>query len=62
MIIVPVKNANSIEQAIKIYKSKVQKTKQNEILRENKEFTKKSVKKRNTHKNAIYKQKNQLGS
>jgi len=45
MLIVNIKNGN-IETALKEYKRKVQKLKQVEELRERKEFTKKSVKKR----------------
>jgi len=45
MLIVGIKNGN-IEAALKEYKRKVQKVKQVEELRERKEFTKKSVKKR----------------
>jgi small subunit ribosomal protein S21 len=45
MLIVDIKNGN-IEVALKDYKRKVQKVKQVEELRERKEFTKKSVKKR----------------
>lgn len=62
MIIIKVKNASSIEQALKQYKFKVYKTKQTEQLRERQEFTKKSVKKRSEVNKAIYLQKkrNQL--
>lgn len=45
MLIVDIKNGN-IESGLKEYKRKVQKVKQIEELRERKEFTKKSVKKR----------------
>ena len=57
MIIVPVKNPNSIEQALKQYKFKVYKTKQIERLRELQEFTKPSVSKRDQNKKAAYLQK-----
>jgi small subunit ribosomal protein S21 len=57
MIIIKVKNASSIEQALKQYKFKVYKTKQTEKLRERQEFTKKSVKKRSQINKAIYLQK-----
>lgn len=57
MIIVPVKNPSSIEQALKQYKFKIYKTKQLEKLKEQKEFTKHSVKKREQHKKAAYLQK-----
>ena len=57
MIIIKVKNASSIEQALKQYKFKVYKTKQTEKLRERQEFTKKSVKKRSEVNKAIYLQR-----
>ena len=57
MIIIKVKNASSIEQALKQYKFKVYKTKQTEKLRERQEFTKKSVKTRSQVNKAIYLQK-----
>jgi small subunit ribosomal protein S21 len=53
MLIIEVKNGN-IEQALKKYKSKVIKTKQLLKLRDQKEFTKKSVDKRFTIKKAKY--------
>jgi len=58
MIIVEVKNANSIEQALKSYKFKVHKTKQIDKLRERQEFKKPSVKRRAQIKKAQYNQKN----
>ena len=57
MIIVPVKNSSSLEQALKQYKLKVYKTKQLEKLRERQEFVKKSVKRRSKKNKAIYLQK-----
>ena len=62
MIIIKVKNASSLEQALKQYKFKVYKTKQTEQLRDRQEFTKKSVKERSEVNKAIYLQKkrNQL--
>ena len=64
MIIVPVKNSSSIDQALKQYKFKVYKTKQLEKLRELQEFTKKSIKKREQNKKSVYlqKKKSQLES
>ena len=62
MIIVEVKNPKSIEQALKLYKSKVYKTKQIQKLQENKEYKKPSVKRRAQVKKAQYKQKNQISS
>ena len=43
MLIVKIKQGESIERAIKTLKSKVVKTKQNQILFEKREYTKKSV-------------------
>ena len=56
MIIVKIDNKQPLEKGLKILKSKVIRTKQNEILRERKEFTKKSVKLRSQKLKAIYKQ------
>lgn len=58
MIIVEVKNSNSIESALKTYKFKIYKTKQSEILKERKEYTKPSVKRRAEKNKAKHKQKN----
>ena len=46
MIIVNIKNGDNIERALKMLKSKVIKTKQNQHLNERKEYVKKSVVKR----------------
>jgi small subunit ribosomal protein S21 len=62
MIIVPVKNEKSLEQALKTYKFKIYKTKQIQKLQESQEFTKPSVKKRAQKKKAQYRQKNQTSS
>ena len=64
MIIIPVKNSSSIDQALKQYKFKVYKTKQLEKLKEQQEFTKNSVKKREQNKKSVYlqKKKSQLES
>jgi ribosomal protein S21 len=56
MLIVQVKNGG-IEKALKELKSKVIKTRQNSFLNDRKEFTKKSVKNRDTLNRAIYRQK-----
>lgn len=53
MLIIKVKK-NSIERALKEYKTKVHKTKQLQKIRENKEYTKPSVERREEHKKAIY--------
>jgi small subunit ribosomal protein S21 len=57
MIIVEVKNNDNIEKALKVLKSKVIKTKQNQVLNNRKEYTKDSVKKRMALLKAIYKEK-----
>lgn len=56
MLFVEVKKGN-IEKALKDLKKKVIKTKQNSKLFDGKEFTKKSVKKRNEIQRATYVQK-----
>lgn len=57
MLIIDVKNSENLEKSLKLLKSKVIKTKQNQILTERKEFEKKSVKKRKSLLKAIYTQK-----
>lgn len=57
MLIVEIKNGENIERALKNLKSKVIKTKQNQILFEKKEFTKKSIVRRNQILKASYKEK-----
>ena len=59
MLIVKVKRWD-IEKALKELKSKVIKTRQNSNLNYRKEFTKKSVEKRQELQKAIYKQKIQI--
>ena len=57
MIIVPIKQNENIEMALKTLKSKVIKTKQNQVLTGRKQYTKKSVERRAEILNAIYKEK-----
>lgn len=57
MLIVEIKNGENIEKALKILKSKVIKTKQNQTLFNKKEYTKKSVLRRNEILKASYKEK-----
>lgn len=57
MIIIDVTKEKSIDSALKIYKSKVQKSKQIQMLRERQNFEKPSVKKREKVLKAIYIQK-----
>ena len=54
MLIVKIKKAGDIERALKELKSKVIKTRQNSHLNYRKEFTKKSVERRQTLQKAIY--------
>ena len=54
MIIIDLKNEKNIESALRTYKSKVQKTKQIQKLRERQEFVKPSVKRRKEVLKAIY--------
>lgn len=58
MLIVPVDKNNNIEKALKKLKSKVISTKQQKILLERKEYTKKSVERRTMIQKAKYKSKN----
>lgn len=57
MIIVEINNRQTLDKALKTLKGKVIRTKQNDILRKRKEFTKKSVKLRAQKLKAFYKQK-----
>jgi len=61
MLIVKVKK-NDIERAIKELKGKIIRTRQNSQLNNRKEFTKKSVEKRDMLNKAIYRQKLQLNN
>ena len=54
MLIVKINSGDSIERSLKILKSKVVKTKQNQKLNQKKEYTKKSVVKRTQILNAKY--------
>jgi small subunit ribosomal protein S21 len=57
MIIVPLKEGENIERALKKFKRKFEKTGTVKELRERQAFSKPSVKKRQTVKRAIYIQK-----
>jgi small subunit ribosomal protein S21 len=59
MLIIPVKEGENIERAIKKYKKKFEKTKVMRELRERREFTKPSVIKRQEKIRAAYKQRMQ---
>lgn len=57
MLIVKITEKQNLDKALKVLKSKVIRTKQNEFLRDRKTFVKKSVKRRSEILNAIYKNK-----
>lgn len=57
MLIIPVKEGENIERAIKKYKKKFDRTKVMRELRQRKEFTKPSVLKRQEKIRAAYKQR-----
>ncbi|MCO5260254.1 MAG: 30S ribosomal protein S21 [Crocinitomicaceae bacterium] len=59
MLIVPVKEGESIERALKKYKKKYDRTNVVRQLRDRREFTKPSITKRQSMIKAIYKQKMQ---
>jgi small subunit ribosomal protein S21 len=61
MIIVDLSKEKSIETALKTYKSKIQKTKQVQQLRERQVFVKPSVKKRTEKLKAVYVQQKRNG-
>ena len=56
MLIIPVKEGENIDRAIKRYKRKTRNTKLLINLKENKHYTKKSVKRRKQLEKASYKQ------
>jgi small subunit ribosomal protein S21 len=57
MIVVKLEKGTSLEKAIKMYKSKIIKTRQSSELNERREYQKKSVKRRNQILKAKYVQK-----
>jgi len=56
MLIIPIKDGENIERALKRYKNKFRKTKQLNTLRSKKHFTKKSEKRREVIAKAKYKE------
>ncbi len=58
MLIINVKEEESIDRALKRYKRKVHSTKLIKELRNRQQFTKPSVKRRNEVLNAVYREKN----
>jgi small subunit ribosomal protein S21 len=59
MLIIPIKQGENIERALKQYKQKFRKTQQLKILRDNQQFTKKSIRRREQLSKAVYKQEYQ---
>ena len=57
MLIIPVKEGENIERALKKFKKKFDKTKAMKELRNRKEFTKPSVVKRQDNIRAVYREK-----
>ena len=57
MLIIPVKEGENIERALKKFKKKFDKTKAMKELRRRKEFTKPSVVKRQDNLRAVYREK-----
>ena len=56
MLIIPIKDGENIERALKKYRNKFRKTKQLQTLRSNQQFTKKSVLRREEVAKAVYKE------
>lgn len=61
MIVVQVKEGESLEKALKKFKKKFEKTGVVKELRERQKFTKPSIRRRETVIRAVYRQKLQLG-
>lgn len=61
MLIINVKEEESIDRALKRYKRKVHSTKLIKELRNRQQFTKPSVKRRNEVLNAVYREQNYTG-
>ena len=57
MLIVPIKEGEPVEKALKKFKKKFEKTGVIKELRERQKFTKPSIRRRETIKKAIFKQK-----
>ncbi|MBI2966842.1 MAG: 30S ribosomal protein S21 [Bacteroidetes bacterium] len=56
MLIIPVKEGENVDKALKVYKKKFEKTGMIRALRERKQFTKQSVKRRQEILRAVYRQ------
>ncbi len=61
MLIIPVKQGDNIERALKQYKQKFRKTQQLKKLRDNQHFTKKSIRRREELAKAVYKENYKRG-
>lgn len=61
MIIIKLTNEKNLESALRTYKNKVNRTKQNQELRERQEYVKPSIKRREEVLNAIYVTKTKNG-
>ncbi len=61
MLVINVKEEESIDRALKRYKRKVHSTKLIKELRSRQQFTKPSVKRRNEVLNAVYREQNYTG-
>jgi small subunit ribosomal protein S21 len=61
MVIVPVKEGESLEKSLKKFKKKFEKMGVVRELRDRQKFTKPSIRKRETKLKAIYRQQMQLG-
>ncbi len=61
MLVINVKEEESIDRALKRYKRKVHSTKLIKELRNRQQFTKPSVKRRNEVLNAVYREQNYSG-
>ena len=60
MLIIDVKDNESIDRALKRYKHKVRRTRQLQELRLRKQFTKPSIRRRNEVLSAVYKENKRL--
>ena len=59
MLIIDVKNGEPIDKALRLYKRKVNSTRQMKQLRDRKQFTKPSIKRRHEKLAAIHREKRQ---
>jgi small subunit ribosomal protein S21 len=62
MLVIQVKEGDTVEKALKKYKKKFEKTGVVKQLRDRQKFTKPSIRRRETIIKAVYKQKLQIGA